>query len=74
MLPSLLAKDIQTGLKNFLVTGFEPADPFLHGLMSRFVEDESGWFKGPYVQVGLPFVAGRAGQHFFSTFETEYPG
>ena len=32
MLPSLLAKDIQTGLKNFLVTGFEPADPFLHGL------------------------------------------
>ena len=74
MLPSLLAKDIQTGLKNFLVTGFEPADPFLHGLMSRFVEDESGWLKGPYVQVGLPFVSGQAGKHFFSTFETEHPG
>ncbi|MDO9224470.1 MAG: DEAD/DEAH box helicase [Pseudomonadota bacterium] len=74
MLPSLLAKDIQTGLKQFLVAGFEPADPFLHGLMSRFVEDESGWLKGPYVQVGLPFVSGRAGKHFFSTFETEHPG
>ncbi len=73
MLPSLLAKDIQTGLKQFLVAGFEPADPFLHGLMSRFVEDESGWLKGPYVQVGLPFVAGKAGKHFFSTFETEHP-
>ena len=74
MLPSLLAKDIQTGLKNFLVSAFEPADPFLHGLMSRFVEDESGWLKGPYVQVGLPFVSGLAGKHFFSTFETEHEG
>lgn len=26
MLPSLLAKDIQTGLKQFLVSAFEPAD------------------------------------------------
>ena len=58
MLPSLLAKDIQTGLKQFLVAAFEPADPFMHGLMSRFVEDEAAWLKGPYVQVGLPFVPG----------------
>ncbi len=47
MLPSLLAKDIQTGLKQFLVTAFEPADPFMHGLMSRFVEDEAAWLQGP---------------------------
>ena len=51
MLPSLLAKDIQTGLKQFLVAAFEPADPFMHGLMSRFVEDEAAWLKGPHVQV-----------------------
>lgn len=46
LLPSLLAQDIQTSLKNFLVTGFKPAAPFLHGLMSWFVEDEPGWVKG----------------------------
>src|ERR1035437_9629973 len=74
MLPSLLARDIQTGLKQFLVSAFEPADVFMHGLMSRFVEDESAWLKGPYVQVGLPFVAGGSGKAFFSAFETQYPG
>lgn len=74
MLPSLLARDIQTGLKQFLVAAYEPSDPFMHGLMSRFVEDEAAWLKGPYVQVGLPFVPGSAGSDFFSTFQTEYPG
>lgn len=73
MLPSLLAKDIQTSLKQFLITGFEPADSFMHGLMSRFVEDEAAWLKGPYVQVGLPFVSGESGKGFFSTFETSFP-
>src|SRR5580700_7024470 len=74
MLPSLLARDIRTGLKKFLVSGFEPADAFMHGLMGRFVEDEAAWLKGPYVQVGLPFMPGKAGCDFFSAFQTEHPG
>jgi hypothetical protein len=37
MLPSLLTRDIQDGLKQFLTTGFEPSDHHLHGLMARFV-------------------------------------
>lgn len=74
MLPSLLANDIQTALKQFLVSGFEPADAFNHGLMSRFVDDEAAWLKGPYVQVGLPFVTGKSGKTFFDTFDTAHPG
>ena len=74
MLPSLLARDIQQGLQRFLVMGFEPSDDFLYGLMSRFVNDQSGWLKGPYLQVGLPFTSGTAGRNFFSTFATEFPG
>ncbi|KXU87114.1 DEAD/DEAH box helicase [Caballeronia megalochromosomata] len=74
MLPSLLAKDIQTGLKQFLVSAFEPADAFTHGLMSRFVEDEEAWLKGPFVQVGLPFSVGKADRRFFEAFETTYSG
>ena len=73
MLPSLLARDIQNSLKQFLVSAFEPADAFNHGLMSRFVDDEEAWLKGPYVQVGLPFVAGESGKTFFGDFETTYP-
>ena len=45
MLPSLLARHIQQGLKQFLVAGFEPADAFMHGLMRRFVEEQSAWLK-----------------------------
>ena len=74
MLPSLLARDIQQGLQQFLITGFEPSDDFLHGLMQRFVDDQTGWLKGPYLQVGLPFTPGKAGRKFFTGFETEFPG
>ncbi|MDN3918725.1 DEAD/DEAH box helicase [Roseateles violae] len=74
MLPSLLARDIQTGLKQFLISAFEPADSFMHGLITRFVEDEEAWLKGPYVQVGLPFSVGSAGRGFFPGFETTFPG
>jgi len=74
MLPSLLARDIETDLKEFLVAGFEASDPFMHGLMARFVEDQAAWLKGPYVQVGLPFVMGQSGKSFFAPdFETEHP-
>ena len=74
MLPSLLARDIQQGLQQFLITGFEPSDDFMHGLMRRFVKDQAGWLKGPYLQVGLPFTTGKAGRQFFNGFETEFPG
>ncbi len=74
MLPSLLSRDIQAGLKQFLVSAFEPADTFCNGLMARFVEEEADWLKGPYVQLGLPFSSGQAGRTFFQSFETAYPG
>ena len=74
MLPSLLAREIRTGLRHFLVTGFEPSDTRFAGLVSRFAEDESRWLKGPFVQIGLPFRQGAKGQDFFADFKTKYPG
>ncbi len=74
MLPSLLVRDIQKGLKQFLQTGFEPSDTFFNGLISRFVAIEKDWMKGPYLQIGLPFRAGREGRNFFGSFQTEYKG
>jgi DEAD/DEAH box helicase domain-containing protein len=73
MLPSLLARDIQQGIKQFLITGFEPGDGFFHGVMRRFVDNEPAWMKGPYLQVGLPFRHDSAGRDFFSGFQTERP-
>lgn len=74
MLPSLLAREIRTGLRHFLVTGFEPSDARFAGLVSRFAEDESRWMKGPFVQIGLPFRKGSTGRDFFAGFQTKYPG
>ena len=73
MLPSLVTRDILTSLKQFLVAAFDPADAFMHGLMQRFVADEAAWLKGPYVQIGLPFVPGQAGTGFFADFKTRDP-
>lgn len=74
MFPSLLAKDVQQGLWQFLQTGFEPSDHFFHGLMQRFVSNTNSWMKGPYLQMGLPFTPGQLGKQFFSDFETQFPG
>ena len=74
MLPSLLAREVQTGLKQFLTIGFEPSDSLFAGVMERFTEHESRWMKGPYVQLGLPFRVGGKGRDFFKGFTTEHPG
>jgi DEAD/DEAH box helicase domain-containing protein len=74
MLPSLLACEIQNGIRNFLTTGFEPSDPLFAGVVKRFTEDDARWLKGPFIQVGLPFRAGAKGRAFFEKFELEFPG
>lgn len=74
MLPSLLARDIQKGLEQFLLTGFEASDAYMHGVVQRFVEQPAGWLKGPYLQIGLPFTQGVSGKKFFKSFETDNPG
>ena len=74
MLPSLLARDIQKGMEQFLLTGFEASDDFMHGVMQRFVDQPTGWLKGPYLQIGLPFTQGVSGKNFFKNFDTENPG
>ena len=37
MLPSLLARDIQTGLTQYLTAAYEPSDRFFRGIMARFL-------------------------------------
>jgi len=74
MLPSLLTRDIQAGLKQYLLTAYEPSDPFFSGIMSRFLDRDGSWLKGPYLQLGLPFRPGTKGRNFFKLFETTYKG
>ena len=41
--------------------------------LSRFVDNESAWMKGPFFQAGLPFRQGPKGKRFFDNFETQNP-
>ena len=74
MFPSLLSEDIRSGLKNFLVAGFEASDAFFNGVVRRFTENEELWMKGPWLQIGLPFRPGTGGKNYFQNFEIEFPG
>lgn len=74
MLPSILATEIRSSTRHFLVSAFEASDPFFHGVMQRFVDRPEGIDKGPFLQLGLPFRLGREGRSFFGRFELQHPG
>lgn len=74
MLPSILANELRSSIRSFLISAYEASDGFFNGVMQRFVEREHSIDKGPYLQVGLPFRAGSEGTDFFGGFEMPHPG
>lgn len=74
MLPSILAREIRSSTRSFLVSAYEASDGFFHGVMQRFVDREHSVDKGPYLQVGLPFRTGTEGVGFFDSFQMAHAG
>ena len=76
MIPSVLSKDIESALKEFIVTGYETETPHFKGKFAALMESDNNgeaFFKGPYVNIGLPFLKNRsANNHFFKQFATEH--
>ncbi|MCF8030612.1 MAG: hypothetical protein K9K39_06925, partial [Desulfohalobiaceae bacterium] len=64
MIPSILSRQINQGLQDFLATSFHSTNPHFHGMLQRFLEKEGNFDKGPYVSLQLPFQRGR-NQNFF---------
>ena len=60
MIPSVLASQLITGVKDFLTTTFPSSTPAFFDMMKNFVEEDGKLFKGPYVSVALPFKKGVA--------------
>lgn len=73
MLPSILAHEINTGLKHFLKTGFETSTPYFQGMFTRFADEPGNLSKGPYLSLQLPFLYGTTDRDFFANFTTEHP-
>src|SRR6056297_2083569 len=41
MIPSILSQQINQGLKDFLSTTFHSTNPFFHGMLERFLEENN---------------------------------
>ena len=65
MIPSVLARQLQGGVEDFLRTTFPISTPHFHGVIDRLLEEQGGIFRGPYVSAQLPFRKGTGqGEHF----------
>ena len=65
MLPSVLARHIEQGVKDFLRTTFPVTNPFFADLLERFLIEPGNLFKGPYLDIQLPFQPGKRRVDYF---------
>ncbi|MCS4060632.1 DEAD/DEAH box helicase [Salinibacter ruber] len=73
MLPSVLTSQLQTGVEDFLRTTFPATTPHFHGMLGRFFERDGTVFKGPYVNVDLPFRYSGHGPDYFPKVPLGFP-
>ncbi|NCC83329.1 MAG: DEAD/DEAH box helicase [Clostridia bacterium] len=72
MLPSILASQIERGVKDFLRTTFSSSTPFFAHLLDDFLANEAV-FRGPFVSMALPFRQGQMGCEAFDSFSLPFP-
>lgn len=73
MTPSVLARQVEEGVADFLRTTFPSTNPFFHGIVDRLISRPGELFKGPYVSVRLPFRPGERGARAFNAFSEPLP-
>ena len=72
MFPSILYKNIQIGIIDFLKTTFPVSTPFFAGIIDRlFLKEEV--LKGPYISLKLPFKPGTLKTDYFSSLKMDFP-
>lgn len=55
MLPAVVIREIEAGIKSFLKTTFPPSTPTFEGALEAFLDEPGRVFKGPYYSLRLPF-------------------
>jgi DEAD/DEAH box helicase domain-containing protein len=65
MLPSILARQVEHGLEDFLKSAFSPSTPGFDDIIERFTGTQENLFKGPYLSFDMPFRDGDAGRDYF---------
>jgi len=73
MIPSVLARHLEQGVKDFLRTTFPVTNPFFADLLERFLVEPGNLFKGPYLDIQLPFQTGGMGSDYFPDLPLPFP-
>ncbi len=59
MIPSVLAQHVEQGIKDFLRTTFPVTTPCFSDILNNFLDEPGNLFKGPYLNLQLPFQQGQ---------------
>jgi DEAD/DEAH box helicase domain-containing protein len=73
MIPSILAAQLRKGVEDFLKTTFPVSTPFFHGIIDRLLAGEEAVFKGPFLNLQLPFRMGTSKTDYFPDITKHYP-
>jgi DEAD/DEAH box helicase domain-containing protein len=65
MIPSVITRQIERGVKEFLLTTFPITNPFFAGTLEKLLDTPGMLFRGPYLSVKLPFVPAEEGPRPF---------
>lgn len=73
MIPSVLSHHIEQGVKDFLRTTFPITTPLFANVFNRLLEEPGAVFKGPYLDIQLPFRQGAGGADYFPDLPLPFP-
>ncbi len=65
MIPSVLAGHVEQGVKDFLRTTFPVNTPFFSNILEDFLAESGNVFKGPFLDIQLPYQQGKGGSDYF---------
>ena len=73
MIPSVLAQHVEQGIKDFLRTTFPVTTPFFFNMLDKFLNEPGNVFKGPYLDIQLPFQQDKSGADYFPNLPMKFP-
>jgi len=73
MIPSVLAQHVERGIKDFLRTTFPVNTPFFSNILENFLTESGNVFKGPFLDIQLPFQQDKTGSDFFPDLPMQFP-
>lgn len=72
MLPSVLARQLQTGIGNYVEATFPMTNEPFRGSMKKFIEIKDALYHEPYFTVRMPFRSYEGENKFFESIHSKY--